>query len=116
MPPHSVGSYLITFVHIAAIVLVRSESVARSAFTAEGPQSVPTTSVSTQEWHHVTLVNVDTVVVGAQFKTRMAVALVGTNQIDASAIVANVCMADALVDIYAVVSGGRKHVACEKNT
>lgn len=60
------------------------------------------------------LVNVDTVIVCAQLKTRMAVALVGTNHINASAVVADVCMADTLVNIQAVVSGRRKHVTCKQ--
>lgn len=60
------------------------------------------------------LVNVDTVVVCTQLKTSMTVALIGTNHINASAVVADVRMADALVDIQAVVSGRRKHVTYQQ--
>lgn len=41
-------------------------------------------------------------------------ALVGTDHINASAVVADVRMADALVGIHAVVSGRRKHVTCKQ--
>lgn len=99
-----------TFVDVSAVVAVGRDDVPCGAFADERADGVAAPPVPAQEGHHAALVHVLAVLVGAEFEPGVAVALVSADQIDAGAVVANVRMSRALVDIDAGVSRGRQEV------
>lgn len=93
----------VTLVDVSAVVTIRRQRVPRGALANEGPNSVLASTVAAQERHHVTLVDVHAVIIVAQLEARIAVTLVLSHHVDASAVVAYVGVSETLVDVYAGV-------------
>lgn len=90
-------TYLVAFINISAIMSVHRQGISRGALAGKRSQVVATSTVPAQERHHVALVDVDAIVVLTELKSCVAMTLVAADQVDATAVVANVWVAHALV-------------------
>lgn len=72
---------------------------------------VPAHSIPAQEGHHMTLVDVDAIVIVTKFKSDVAMALVRSDCVNARAIVADVGSSTAFIYIDAHVPRGRQKVS-----
>lgn len=104
-------SYLLALVYVPAIVFIDSQSIPSGTLTVERSQTVSTPSVSAEVGHHVAFVHIYAIVLVAQLKTVVTTTLERAVYIDASAVVADVRMPDALVYVNAVVTGGGEQIA-----
>lgn len=77
MAKKTIITYFLTFIYVSTVVFISCQSVTSCAFTIEGSQAIPTSSVSAQERHHVAFVDIHAIVTIAQFKSLIAMALVG---------------------------------------
>lgn len=92
-----------TLVDIATMLAVLGQHVTVRTLANKAADRVPASAISTQKRHDSTFINIRTVVVRTEFETLVALALVRTQDINASAVVTYIRIALAFVDVDAIV-------------